>query len=103
MLLPEILNAIGLALDIFGFLILFALALPTVMRRHFVASERVCLDGVSVDSGYAERLMNPQRARLLERRRRQRQTCYCWAGGLLVLLGFAMRHMLCLPNLGAFS
>ena len=41
MLLPEKLNAFGLALYIIGFSILFALALPAVMRRHFITSDRV--------------------------------------------------------------
>jgi len=93
MLLSEILGATGLALDIIGFSILFALAIPAVMRRNFVASDRVGIDGVSVDSGQSERLMDPQGAKLLERRRRQRQTIFYWAGGSAVLVGFTLQFV----------
>ena len=44
--LSEILNAAGLALDIVGFSILFGLAIPALMRRNFVTSDRVGIDGV---------------------------------------------------------
>ena len=94
MLLSEILSAIGLALDIVGFLILFALAIPALMRRNFVASDRVSLDGVGVDPGHVERsLMDPKGAKLLEQRRRQRQTWCYWAGGSAVLVGFALQFV----------
>ena len=91
MLLSQIFNATGLALDIIGFLILFVLAFPAVMRRNFVTSNRGDLDGVRVDSGQVERLMDPQSAKLLEQQRRQRQTCCYFAGGLAVLVGFALQ------------
>ena len=91
MLLSEILNATGLALDNIGFLILFTLAFPALMRRDFVAADRVGLDGVAVDPGQAERLMDPQRAKMLHRRRRQRQTCSYWVGGSAVVFGFALQ------------
>ena len=81
----------GLALDIVGLSILFVLAFPAVMRRDFVTSDRVDLDGVRVDSGQSERLMDPQRVTLLEQRRRQRQTLCYWAGGLSVLVGFVLQ------------
>ena len=93
MYLSEIFSGVGLALDIIGFAILFGLALPVVMRRSFVASDRVGLDGVEADPGQAERLMDPGGARLLERRRRRRQTCWYWAGGSAVLLGFALQFV----------
>lgn len=91
MLYSEILNAFGLALDIIGFSILFALAFPALMRRDFVTSDRVGLDGVAEDPGQAERLMDPQPAQLLEQRRRRRQALGYWAGGLAVLFGFALQ------------
>lgn len=91
MLVSEILNGTGLALDIIGFLILFILAFPALMRRDFVASKRVGLDGVAIDPSLAERLMDPQREKLLEQRRRRRQTCCYWAGGSAVLVGFALQ------------
>ena len=91
MLLSEILNAFGLALDIIGFLILFRLAFPALMRREFVASDRVGLDGVSVDSGHVERLMDPRRAERLAQRRSQRQDVGYLAGGSAVLIGFALQ------------
>ena len=91
MLLSQIFNTTGLALDIIGFFILFVLAFPAVMRRSFVTSDRVHLDGVRVDSGQVERLIDPQSAKLHEQRQRQRQTCYYVAGGLTVLVGFALQ------------
>lgn len=91
MLLSDIFNGAGLALDIVGFLILFTLAFPALMRRDFVASDRVGLDGVAVDSGESERFMDPQRTKLLEQRRRRRQTFGYWVGGLGVLVGFALQ------------
>ena len=84
-------HATGLGLDIFGFLVLFALAFPALMRRDFVTSDRVGLDGVSVDSGQVGRLMDPPSAGPPEQRRRRRQTCYYWAAGLAVLIGFALQ------------
>ena len=90
-LLSETLNAIGLALDIIGFLILFLLAFPALMRRDFVASDRVDLDGVGVDAGQVERLMDPESAKRQEQRRRRRQTLCYWAGGSAVLIGFALQ------------
>lgn len=89
--LSELLNTIGLALDIIGFFTLFVLAVPAVMRRNFVTSDRVDLDGVRGDSGQAERLMDPQGAKRRERRRRQRQTWWYFAGGVAVLIGFGLQ------------
>ena len=66
MLLSQIFNATGLALDIIGFTILFALALPAVMRRNFVSSDRVDPDGVRVNSDQAARLLDPESAKRLE-------------------------------------
>ena len=91
--LSEMLNATGLALDIIGFFTLFVLAFPAVMRRNFVASERVDIDGVRGDSGQAERFIDPQRAKLSEQRRRQQQTRFYWAGGLAVLVGFVLQFV----------
>ena len=91
MLLSEILNGIGLALDIIGFSILFTLAIPALVRRNFVASDRVGLDGVAVDPGEAERLMDPRRAKLLDQRRRRRENRCYWAGGSSVVVGFALQ------------
>ena len=85
------LNATGLALDIIGFSILFVLALPAVMRRDFVTADRVDLDGVRVESGQVDRLMDPRSTLLLEQQRRQRQTVCYFAGGLAVLIGFALQ------------
>ena len=93
MILSEIFNATGLALDIIGFFILFVLAYPAVMRRDFVTSDRVGLDGVRGDSGQAERLMVPESAQLIEQRRRQRQTISYWAGGSAVLVGFLLQFV----------
>lgn len=93
MLLSEILNAFGLALDFIGFSILFALAIPALMRRNFVASDRVGLDGVAVDPDETERLMDPQSATLRDRRRRRREACCYWAGGSAVLVGFALQFV----------
>ena len=98
MLCSEILGAFGLALDFIGFSILFALAIPVLVRRDFVTSERVGLDGVEVDAGQTERLMDPEGAELLDQRRRRRQTCCYWAGGSAVLAGFALQFFaLCVP------
>ena len=91
MLLSQVLNTIGLSLDIIGFSIIFVLAVPAVMRRIFVTSDQVGLDGIRGDSGQAERLMDPQGAKRRERRRRQRQTCWYFAGGLTVLIGFGLQ------------
>ena len=91
MLLSQMLNVIGLALDIIGFSILFVLAAPAIMRRNFVTSDRVGLDGVRGDSDQAERLMDPEGTELLEQRRRQRQTCFYFAGGISVLAGFGLQ------------
>ena len=91
--MSEILNATGLALDIIGFSILFALAIPALMRRHFVASDRVGLDGVEVDPNQVDRFMDPQRTKLLEQRRRRRETYWYWAGGSTVLVGFALQFV----------
>ena len=93
MLLSEILNAFGLALDFFGFLILFALAIPALTRKNFVSSDRVGLDGVDMDPGQAERLLDPHKAQLLVQRRRQRDTCFYWVGGSAVLVGFALQFV----------
>ena len=57
--LSLIFNATGLALDIIGFSVLFGLAIPAVMRRNFVSSDRVGLDSVEVDSGQVERFTAP--------------------------------------------
>ena len=89
--LSEILNVFGLLLDIIGFFVFFGLALPAVMRRDFVTSDRVDLDGVGTDSDQSARLMNPQRASLLDQRRRQRQTWLYYAAGLTVLFGFVLQ------------
>ena len=91
--LSEMLNAIGLALDIIGFFTLFVLAFPAVMRRNFVASDRVDVDGVRGDSGQAERLMDPRRAKLRDQRQRRQQTHFYWAGGLAVLVGFVLQFV----------
>ena len=91
MLLSEILNATGLALDFFGFSILFTLAFPAFMRRDFVASDRIGVDGVSMEPGQVEKLMDPESAKRQEQRRRRRQTCCYWAGGSAVLIGFALQ------------
>ena len=93
MLISQIFNATGLALDIIGFSVLFVLALPAVMRRSFVTTDRVDLDGVRVDSGRVERLMNPQSAKLHEQRRRQRLICCYFAGGLSVVVGFVLQFV----------
>ena len=87
----QVLNAVGLALDIVGFSIVFALALPAVMRRNFVASDRVDLDGVWPDSGQIARLQNPERAKRLEQRRNRRQTAWYFTGGVTVVVGFALQ------------
>ena len=90
--LSEILNAFGLALDIIGFSILFWLAIPALMRRNFVAADRVGIDGVEMEPGQVERsLMDPKGTKLRDRRRRRRETCSYWAGGSAVLLGFALQ------------
>lgn len=91
MLLSQTFNVIGLALDIFGFLILFVLALPAVMNRNFVSSDRVGLDSVQMNSDQVEQLMDPKNASLLEQRRRRRQARSYWAGGLMVLFGFTLQ------------
>ena len=91
MTLSQKLDMFGLALDIIGFSILFAQALPTVMRRDFVTSDRVDLDGVLLGSGQGERFMDPQSAKLLEQRRRLRQTCCYWTGGVAVVFGFLLQ------------
>lgn len=91
MLLSEIFNGTGLALDIVGFLILFRLAFPALMRRDFVTSDRVGLDGVEMASGQIEQLIDPRSADLLEQRRRQRQKFGYLAGGSAVLIGFALQ------------
>lgn len=91
--MSEILNATGLALDFIGVLILFALAIPALMRRSFVASDRVGPDGVAMERGQVERFMDPQRAKHLEQRRRQRETFCYWAGGSAVLVGFALQFV----------
>ena len=92
MLLSQIFNVIGLALDIIGFSILFVLALPVFMRRNFVTSDRVDLDGIRMDQeDQVERIMDRPRAKLLDQRRRQRQTCWYYVGGLTVLVGFALQ------------
>ena len=93
MLVSQIFNATGLALDIIGFSVLFVLAFPAVMRRSFVTSDRLDLDGVRVDSGQVEQLMDPQIAKLHEQRRRQRQTCCYFAGGLSVVVGFVLQFV----------
>lgn len=85
------LNAIGLALDVIGFAILFVLALPAVMRRNFVASEQVDVDGVRLDSDQIARLENPERAKRLERRRQKRQMAGYVTGGLMVIVGFTLQ------------
>ena len=89
--LSQILSGTGLALDIVGFSILFALAIPALVRKNFVPSDRVGLDGVEGDPGQAERLMDPGSAKRLEQRRRQRQSWCYWAGGWAVLIGFALQ------------
>ena len=91
MLSSQTLNAFGLALDIIGFSLLFALAIPALMRRNFVTTDRVGLDGVLANSDHAQRLMAPRDAKALERRQRRRQTCLHWVGGLTVLVGFALQ------------
>ena len=91
MLYSEIFNAVGLALDIVGFFILFLLALPVVMRRNFVSSDRVDVDGIRADSGEIARFMDPEGADRLERRRRQRQTYWYFTGGSAVVVGFALQ------------
>ena len=61
------------------------------MSRNFVTSDRADIDGVRADSGQVARLMDPQRARLLEQRRSQRQArCYV-TGGLTVVVGFILQ------------
>ena len=89
--MPHILTGVGLALDIIGFSILFFLAIPALMRRNFVATDRVGLDGANVDSDHGKRLMDPERAELLGQRRQRQQTCWYWAGGLAVLAGFILQ------------
>lgn len=91
MLSSQTLNAIGLALDIAGFSLLFVLAIPALTRRNFVTSDRVGLDGVQPDPDHAQRVMAPRDARALEQRRRRRQACLHWIGGLTVLAGFALQ------------
>lgn len=87
----QVLNTVGLALDIVGFGIVFALALPVVMRRNFVATGRVGIDGVEPDSGQVERVMNPERAERREERRNRQQTAWYIAGGAAVATGFALQ------------
>ena len=89
--MPLIFNAAGLALDLIGFFILFVLAVPALMRRSFVASDRVGLDGIEVDLGEVERFMDPRGAKLLEERRHRWQTRWYFAGGSAVLVGFALQ------------
>ena len=82
MLLSQALNAFGLVLDIAGFTILFALARPAVMRRNFVTSDRVGLDGVEPDFSAFEQLGNRLEARRREEKRGKRQTLwYCRSHG----------------------
>lgn len=91
MLLSHAFNATGLILDIMGFFILFVLAFPAVMRRDFVTSDRVGIDGVQVESRHVEQLMDPEKANLLRQQRRRRQMfCYA-AAGTMILLGYLLQ------------
>ena len=93
MLISRIFNATGPTLDIIGFSVLFVLALPAVMRRSFVTTDRVDLDGVRVDSDQVERLMNPKSTRLHEQQRRQLQIYCYFVGGLSVVVGFLLQFV----------
>ena len=89
--MSQTLNAIGLGLDIIGFSILFALAIPALMRRTFVTSDRVSLDGFDVGPDQFARLAAHGDARPPEHRRRKRQAFFRWVGGLTVLFGFLLQ------------
>ena len=91
MLLSQALNAFGVVLDIAGFTILFALALPAVMRRNFVTSDRVGLDGVEPDFSAFEQFGSRLEARRREEKRGKRQTLWYCTGGLMVLVGFTLQ------------
>ena len=91
LLSSQVLNTIGLGLDIIGFSVLFALAFPAVMRRNFVTADRVDLDGVRTDSRQIARFMNPDGAKRAERRRNRLQTTGYVAGGILVVVGFILQ------------
>ena len=91
MLSSQALNAVGLGLDIVGFFIVFVTALPVVMRRNFVTSDRVDVDGVRPDSSLFLRLQSPGEADRLAQQRKKRETVTYITGGVLVMVGFMLQ------------
>ena len=92
MLDSQVFNTLGLALDIIGFLILIYFAYPTVMRKDFVATERLGLDGPEVDEiAEFERLNNPNKTEQRLNRRQVLQTSWYIFGAIAIVVGFALQ------------
>ena len=92
MLCSQLLNTVGLALDIVGFSILAFLAFPALMRKDFVSETRVRLDGVEVDAfSEFERLNDPVGTEQRRKQRQRRLTCAYILGGVFVVLGFLLQ------------
>ena len=91
MIPSELLNAIGLTLDAVGFAVLFYVAFPVFMRRDFVATDRLDIEGVRPDKDQFARLADPQGAERLRQRRNRRQTAAYVTGGTAVVVGFLLQ------------
>lgn len=92
MLCSDLLNTLGLALDIIGFLILLGLAFPAVMRKDFLTHDKFGLDGLELDSTEeADQLINPDETVKRRAKRRTIQTCCYIIGGIAVVVGFVLQ------------
>ena len=92
MLCAQTLNTIGLGLDVIGFSVLFCLAYPVVMRRDFVTSDRVGIDGIDdLSARGIERLIDPEGTERRDNRRMISQKWLYIFGGVSVVIGFLLQ------------
>lgn len=88
---PHSLDAVGLMLDMLGFLIIFVVAMPALMRKNFVPADRVGLDGVRPDRDAVLAIGDAEGRQRRARRRRRWETAWFVGGGSLVLVGFGLQ------------